>query len=145
VTADIKSESSALVYNLNVPGDDAETTSTKEGGVAGDTVTFKIGSRVVATGTWAEGTNVKLDFHPPEALPEGPYTGEVNSSISFSGSANDSGDDASAFAWDWDNDGTYDTSGASASHSWSSTGTKTVGFKATDAQGVWAQPRFQSK
>lgn len=134
-SAAIKSESSDLVYSLNVPGDDPETTSEKEGGVPGDTVTFKIGSRVVATGTWSGGSNVNLDFHPPEALPGGPYIGEVNSTINFSGSANDSGGDASTFAWDWDNDGTYDASGASASHSWSSTGTKTVGLKATDAQG----------
>ena len=134
-SADIRSESSALVYSLNVPGDDPETASVKEGGVSGDTVTFKIGSRVVATGSWSGGSNVNLDFHPPEAIPGGPYSGEVNSTINFSGTANDSGGDAAAYAWDWDNDGSYDASGASASHSWPSTGNKTVGFKVTDAQG----------
>ncbi|NPV42288.1 MAG: hypothetical protein HPY72_13235 [Anaerolineae bacterium] len=135
-SAAIKSESSDLVYSLNVPGDDPETTADKEGGVPGDIVTFKIGSRVVATGSWSEGSNEKLDFHPPEALPGGPYSGEVNSAISLNGAADDEGGDAETYEWDLDNDGEYDdASGQNPSHTWTSTGVKTIGLKVTDEQG----------
>lgn len=47
------------VYALDVPGDDASSTGVIEGGVQGDTVTFKIdGIEADQTGSWATGTNV---------------------------------------------------------------------------------------
>jgi hypothetical protein len=62
----ITDSSGTLVYDINVPGDD-DLTVDKDGGLAGDVVTFKIAStgRVVGTGTWTKGSNVQLDFHPP--------------------------------------------------------------------------------
>lgn len=54
-----------LDYAINVNGDDIATELVKEGGAEGDTITLKIGTRVVATATYASGTNVKYDIHPP--------------------------------------------------------------------------------
>ncbi len=51
-----------LTYKLDVPGD-VEGTSEKEGGVEGDTITFTLNSRTVATAPWHSGTNTRLDLH----------------------------------------------------------------------------------
>ena len=85
-------------YAFNVPGDLAGTTA-KEGGVEGDLITFKIDGRIVATGEWHSGTNVHLDFHPPQVLP-GVYNGLVGDTIILTGHANDLGSDVSTYAWD---------------------------------------------
>lgn len=52
------------VYAINVPGDDP-TTSTVEGGVQGDTVSFAVQERYGAkeVGTWSLGTNVELNLN----------------------------------------------------------------------------------
>jgi len=130
----IQSSGSTLTYTLDVPGDVASTPD-KEGGVEGDPISFTINGRVVATATWHSGTNVNLDFHPPQALPGGPYDGDEGSSIDFSGSANDWGADPSTYQWDWDNDGTYDETGQNPTHTWTDNGTYTVTLKVTDSQG----------
>ena len=122
------------VYQIDVPGD-LDGTSGKEGGVDNDLITFMIGTRVVATGAWHSGTNVQLDFHPPQALPGGPYYGLTGASINLSGSANDWGTDASTYAWNLDGNPDYETPGQNISHSWSTVGTYTIGLQVTDAQG----------
>lgn len=60
----ITNTAGVVTYAINVIADDTDTLD-KDGGVAGDTVTFKIGERIVATADWVSGPNVKLDFHPP--------------------------------------------------------------------------------
>ena len=51
------------VYILLVGGDDPDTTTQKEGGVAGDTVQFKVGGKLAnETGTWASGGSVTLNL-----------------------------------------------------------------------------------
>ena len=124
-----------LVYNINVPGDLPETTLIKESGVEGEVVTFKIGDRIIGKGVWHSGTNINLNFHPPQAIPGGPYEGTINSPIAFSGSAEDTGNDVESYAWDFDNDGIYETEGQTASHTWATNGTFPIGFKVVDAQG----------
>ncbi len=58
------SYNSDIVYSLDVPGDDSETTGVIEGGVAGDTVVFHIGNYVaIQTGSWSGGTNVQLNIN----------------------------------------------------------------------------------
>jgi hypothetical protein len=52
---------SYVVYAFNVPGDIAGTQA-KEGGVEGDTITFKVSGQVIATAVWHSGTNVHLDL-----------------------------------------------------------------------------------
>lgn len=132
-TAAIKMDGSNKVYNLNVLGDIIDTPTEKEGGAEGDVVTFKIGNRIVATGIWHSGTNVNLDFHPPEPT-GGPYSGTVDIAIAFSGSANDSGADATKYEWDWNNDGTFDETAKDTTHTWTDYGTYTVGLRVTDVQ-----------
>lgn len=52
------------VYVIDVPGDDPETPGVKEGGVAGDTIVFKLGGvqQVDQTSIWQSGTNVELNL-----------------------------------------------------------------------------------
>lgn len=53
---------STIVYSLSIPGDDP-TTPAKEGGIEGETITFKI-DHVTASqaGTWQQGSNSLLDL-----------------------------------------------------------------------------------
>ena len=133
-TAAISTNAADLVYHLDVLGD-LEGTSDKEGGVEGDTITFKINGRVVATSVWHGGTNTPLNFHPPQGIPGGPYSGDEGVPINFNGSAIDWGTDAAVYQWDWDNDGAYDEMGQNPGHTWTVNGTYTVGLKVTDSQG----------
>ena len=51
-----------ILYSINVPADDSSTTEI-EGGKAGDTIVFHIGSlTAVETGTWNAGSNVQLNL-----------------------------------------------------------------------------------
>lgn len=115
-----------LVYSLDIPG---------TGATEGDTITFKINGRVVATSIWHSGTHTELNIHPPQALPGGPYEGDAGAAIHFTGAANDWGNDAAAYQWDFDGDGSYETTGQDVDHTWMDFGTYTVGLRVTDAQG----------
>jgi hypothetical protein len=55
-------DGSTLIYALDVPGD-FPGTLIKEGGVEGDTITFSLGGREVATAPWHAGTHTRLDFN----------------------------------------------------------------------------------
>ncbi len=134
--ATLQAHESKLVYALNVPGDDPDAAG-KDGGAENDVVTFKIGERIVAKGTWRTGTNERLDIHPPQADAGGPYAGLVGEAISLSGSAEDGlASDTFTYAWDLDNDGEYDDSTSeNPAYTSGSTGVKTVGLKVTDRQG----------
>ena len=123
-------------YAFNVPGDLAGTPD-KEGGVEDDVITFKIGDRIVGTGVWHGGTNVQLDFDPPQAVPGGPYYGLVGASISLNGSANDWGvpPETLSFAWNLDSNPDYETPGQNISQSWPTVGDYTIGLQVTDSHG----------
>ena len=141
VSTTIVLDSSTLIYTINIPGDDG--IGPKEGGMEGDEITFKINGRIVATAIWHSGTNVRLDIHPPEALPGDTYSGDEGSPISFDGAANDWGSDAATYQWDWDNDGIYDATGQDPTYTWLDDGTKTVGLKVIDAQGGEGTTTFE--
>ena len=50
------------VYSLDIPGDDTSSAAV-EGGVDGDTISFRIGGiQASQTGAWRSGTNVNLDL-----------------------------------------------------------------------------------
>ncbi len=132
-SATITNDAGNLVYTINVPQDDG--IGDKQGGIEGDLVTFKIGDRILATGVWHAGTNTEINFHPPEALPGGPYIGTAGAAIAFSGSANDWASDAVTYQWDWNNDSVYDETGSSPNHTWSNYGAYTVGLKVSDSIG----------
>ncbi len=133
----IELEGTDLVYTFDVPGDMPETVGIKEGGVEGETITFKINGRIVATGIWHTGTNVELNIHPPAANAGGPYVGVVDESVSFNASAEDwLVTDTFTYAWDLDNDGAHDDSTAqNPTHTFTTAGTHAVGLKVTDSQG----------
>ena len=75
----------------------------------------------------------------PIADAGGPYSGTVNSGITFDASdSSDSDGYIVGYRWDWTNDGTYDTSWLTSStttHSYSSTGTYTVKIQVKDDDG----------
>jgi len=134
--ATISTYQDLLVYSIEVPA------GSKGPAAEGDLVTFKINGRLVATGVWHSGTNVRLDFHPPQALPGDPYFGDEGALINFNGMATDWGLDAATYQWDWENDGTFDESAQTPSHSWNDNGTYTVALLVTDAQGGEGRTTF---
>lgn len=75
---------------------------------------------------------------PPTTDAGGPYSGNVGESIELDGTgSSDSDGSISSYDWDLDNDGSYDdATGSTPTHSWSSSGTYTVGLKVTDNDGV---------
>ncbi len=121
-TATIQNNGTSLVYNIDVRGDDTGT-SAKDGGVANDQITFKIGTRVVAmmppppspvpvNGTWPgwrSGFNTRLDIHPP--APTVTNTGPVNegSPVTINASLLDwIPSIPAAYAFDCDGNGSYE-------------------------------------
>lgn len=128
-------QTTKLVYALNIPGDDP-TTPDKDGGLEGDSVTFKISDRIVATGTWHSGTNVNLNLHPPQPYLDGPYMAVSGEPVSFSPTVSDVfSTDEFTYAWDLDEDGQYDDSTEVSTSYTFYQGVKTVRVKATDNQG----------
>jgi parallel beta-helix repeat protein len=75
----------------------------------------------------------------PTADAGGPYSGRVNSEITFDASdSSDSDGNLVGYRWDWTNDGVYDTSwlvAATTSHAYSGAGTYTVKLQAKDNGG----------
>jgi hypothetical protein len=132
-TAVVIQSGSNLVYSISVLGDDPDTTTVKEGGLPGEVVTFRFGTRILGTGFWAEGTNVLLNFHPPQALPGTSYSGNEGSSIQFSALANDWGNDVATYAWNMDsNPADYEITGQSPSVTFPQSGVFTIGLRVTD-------------
>ena len=74
----------------------------------------------------------------PTAEAAGPYTGDVDETITLSGSGSTDSDGTIAlYEWDLDNDGQYDdATGVSAQFSSSSAGVYTVGLRVTDDDGA---------
>ncbi len=61
-TTAVALDGSDLFYMLDVPGDISGTPA-KEGGLEGDTVSFSIGGRVLATAPWHSGTHTQVDLN----------------------------------------------------------------------------------
>ena len=133
-TAVVGSSGGNLVYTISVLGDDPDTPAVKEGGLELDLVTFRFGTRALGTAYWHSGTNVRLDFHPPQAFTGGPFSGNEGTTINFTSSSADYGADVATYAWDMDNNGTYEISGQNPSIPWPNSGTFTIGLRVTDAQ-----------
>jgi parallel beta-helix repeat protein len=80
--------------------------------------------------------NIDVLNTPPTAEANGPYSGSVNSTITFNASgSNDSDGTITGYRWDWDNDGTWDTSWLTintTTHSYNSTGSYTVKLQVRD-------------
>ena len=124
-----------------VPSDNPETPA-KDGGVNGDEVIFKV-NNVVATKTVLRGpstfeaggaseVNLSIGALALTADAGGPYSGTEGEIIALSGSAIGGTPDYT-YAWDLDGDDIYnDATGATASHSWGTAGTYTIGLQVTD-------------
>jgi sugar lactone lactonase YvrE len=97
---------------------------------------FFIGLQVTdnlgATGSTT--TSISVSNVPPAADAGGPYSGEVETAISLSGSAVDPAD-ILTYDWDLDGDGTYETSGANTQVTYNLAGDYTVGLRVTDDDG----------
>ena len=132
-TATVTTSGGNLVYTISVLGDDPDT-GPKDGGLQGDMVTFRFGTRILGIGYWQGGVNQTLDFHPPQAIAGGPYSGPEGSNITFAALANDFGSDVSIYEWDMDNNGTYEISGANPSVTFPNSGSYTVGLWVTDSR-----------
>ena len=79
------------------------------------------------------GFNLATVLLPLEAEAGGPYCGVVNQSITFMGSAI-GGTPPYLYRWDLNNDGEYnDDTGVTASKTWSTAGTYTIGLQVTDS------------
>ena len=93
--------------------------------------------RVVGKGVWHSGTHVEVDFHPPEPVAGGPYSGYEGSPVNFTPSAHDyNSSDTFTYDWDWNNDGTYDTlNNPAPSHTFLDEGVFKVGLRVTDSVG----------
>ena len=128
---------SDLVFTIAVPGDVLDTAGTKEGGADGDPITFMIGSRQVAMGTWHAGSNTHMDLHPPQALFGGYGTVGAGVTIYIDGGSFDYAGNVILYEWDLDNDGYYDDDngpGIGTYYSNATAGTYTIGFRVTDSQ-----------
>jgi len=90
-----------------------------------------------ATGSTTATVNIGND--PPVANAGGPYSGNEGVAITLDGSASsDPGPVGSIVSYDWDceNDGSFDTSGVSATCTYGNDGTYTVGLTVTDDDGA---------
>ena len=65
-----------------------------------------------------------------------PLTPSSGDAVTFTSGATDPDGTISKVEWDWDNNGTYDATGASASHAFATPGNYTVGQRVTDNSGA---------
>ncbi|OVE78554.1 hypothetical protein BVY01_05130 [bacterium I07] len=88
-------------------------------------------------GFGADNLKVTVSNVAPTANAGGPYTGTVNQSIQFNGSATDPGSaDTHIYTWDLDDDGEFDDYvGRNPERTFASGGTYTVSLKVTDNDG----------
>ncbi|WP_439027791.1 PKD domain-containing protein [Haloarchaeobius sp. DT45] len=78
------------------------------------------------------------DTTPPNAALSAPTSATVGDSLSFDGSASTDDTGVTSYEWDFDGDGSYETTGETASHTFESTGTYTVTLRVSDAAGYTA-------
>jgi|GEM_PF-2365286 len=78
---------------------------------------------------------VTVTNYKPTAEAGGPYTIKMNSPLTLVGSASDRDGRIVSTGWDLDCDGTYETSGDTAAHTWTTDGSFWVRFRAVDDDG----------
>ena len=130
---------------------DTDTTDSDTGLSASTTYYYKAwswnstGSEFSSTNDTASATTSSGGSPPPPsnvaptAVAGGPYTGVVNSQITFSGSGTDSDGTIAGYRWDFETDGTYDTdwlTSTSTTHGYSSAGNYTVTLQVKDNGGA---------
>lgn len=133
-SATVTLDGTNLVYTMDVLGDDPDSPAVKEGGVDGDLITFRFGTRILGTRFYQSGTSYPANFHPPQAIPGGPYVANEGSAITFGGSASDWGSDIATYAWDMDSDPlTFEIAGVNPVITFPNSGVFTVRLRVTDS------------
>ena len=127
-----------LVYTIDVNGDD-EDTPVKDGGVAGDPITFKIGDHVVMEATWAEGNHYR-PIHPPTAVLQTDSSVNEGSPLTLDASAStDAGTDIATYAFDCNGDGVFEIGPGTATTATctfsNGLSSHTLGVRVVDGQG----------
>jgi PKD repeat protein len=90
--------------------------------------------RIVGVGTGGGGGSNSVPTASFDFSPSSPTAGD---SVVFDASgSSDSDGSITSYEWDWTNDGTYEGSGETASHTYSSSGTYTVKLRVTDNDGA---------
>jgi PKD repeat protein len=88
----------------------------------------------------ASTASVKIVVHraPTASFTDAPSPAVVGEQVTFDGSASSDDDPLASYEYDFDGDGTYDTSSANAitTHTYDTTGTRTVRLRVTDDHGV---------
>lgn len=98
------------------------------------TVSLTVTDNQSATGTATTTATIGAVNKPPVANPGGPYSGTINTALSFDGSGStDSDGTIVSYSWDF-GDGNTGT-GVSPSHTYTAAGTFTVSLKVTDNAG----------
>ena len=99
---------------------------------------------VSLTSEWAEASVVIVANRQPAAVPGGPYAGEEDAPISFSGAASsdpDPGQTIAVYAWDFNGDTIADVSSTTPDAQWTfdTPGVKTIGLRVQDSEGLWSE------
>ena len=70
LTTTVVSGGESWYFNLDIPGDDADTPGVKEGCTSNETVTFKIGDLTASqTALWVSGGGSRIDITATGAMP----------------------------------------------------------------------------
>ena len=98
------------------------------------TVTLQVSDAAGNTDTDDAQVTVE-DQTKPNANAGSDKTVSIGSTVNFDGSRSSDNIGVTSYKWDVDNDGTYEKTGASISHTFQSTGIKTVTLQVSDAAG----------
>jgi PGF-pre-PGF domain-containing protein len=129
-----------LVNNMGIQNPDELAGTYQSGGQTSSLANMDVeqtasgGLHINVTGIHYSSGTVQLepDNTAPTADAGSDKTVDAGTSFSFDGSASSDNRQISSYEWDVDDDGKYEKTGASPSHSYSSTGDKAVTLKVTD-------------
>ncbi len=118
-------EASALSGSFQGATRQSTITSTKDGG-----------ARIDFSVHYSEGdAAITVDNTAPTADAGSAQTVGVGETVAFDGTASSDNTEIESYEWDFDGDGSYDATGATPTHAFSSPGTYTVTLRVTDAAG----------
>lgn len=84
----------------------------------------------------SDSTTVTVDGVAPTAdASNSPTSGDEDVAIAFDGTLSSDNDEIATYEWDWTDDGTFETTGATPSHTYPDPGTYTVALRVTDVAG----------
>jgi len=122
---------------------DCTTVTGFDSGVAGGAASYHTGTTAVLLADIQQSPNliVAYDLNPPDP-PEASYTYTpfapcIGDAVTFDASASSVPDGTiSTYEWDWESDGTYDATGVTQTHTFTTGGTHSVTLRVTDNQGA---------